>query len=431
MLLRNVVELGWAEPTEIQRLAIPAILAGHDIYGVAQTGTGKTGAFVLPILQRLLSEPPAQSFNPYCVVLSPTRELVMQIAGQFSALAAGTSIRVGTAFGGTAENPQIEALSAGCEVLVGAPGRVLDLMGRGWLQYRELRFAVLDEADRMFDMGFIADIRTILNRMPSRRQTLLFTATLPEGIKKLAREYLFYPQEIRVGRTAPPAKLTHEVVHVAEGGKERALEKLLREDFDSVMVFCRTKRGAEQLGRQLIRAGESCAILHADRTQQERTKAFERFSSGEARVLVATDVASRGLDIDDISLVVNFDVPLDPDDYVHRVGRTARAKKHGLALTLVTPKEERYVRRIEQVLKQPIEVRGSSSNGMAPARESAAARPPAARSGEADAPGSRRRRGRRGGRGRSKANAAAAESVPAPQDGKPQHSDGDQDSYTD
>jgi len=353
-LARAAAAMGWAAPTEIQQGVIPLVLRGHDVVGVAQTGTGKTAAFVLPILDRLAEMEPAPALNPYCVVLGPTRELAQQTAEQFAQLGRGLKPRVLTAYGGTSDRPQTTALAEGVEIIVGAPGRVLDLMRQGYLQYEQLVFLVLDEADRMFDMGFIDEVKNILNRMPARRQTLMFSATIPPQVKRLAQDYLIYPEEVRLGPTAPPAALVHEVWPLSEEQKYDALRGLLRSDVQSAVVFCRTKKGASQLAQQLGRAGFNVAAIHADRLQRDRERALARFKAGEVRVLVATDVASRGLDVEGLDLVVNFDVPRDAEDYVHRVGRTARVDRPGLAVTLMTRAEERYLQRIEKYIGEKI-----------------------------------------------------------------------------
>jgi ATP-dependent RNA helicase RhlE len=355
-LLRNVERQGWPLPTPIQAEVVPRAVEGHDVLGIAQTGTGKTAAFALPIIQKLLDKPKAKPLHPYAVVLAPTRELVQQIEQTFIALAGGTSIRVASVFGGVADRPQISALNAGVEVVIAAPGRLMDLMGRGWVNFTNIEICVLDEADRMLDMGFIMDIRKILNRMPSRKQMLLLSATLAPEIKKLSAEFLYHPQEVTIGATGPPAELRHELWEVAADDKPLAMDKLLAEPHDSILVFTRTRHGADKLARRLLRDGLGpVGLLHADRSQSQRDKALAQFRSGEVRTLVATDVASRGLDVTGIELVVNYDVPRDAEDYVHRVGRTARAKRPGIAVTLVTPEENKYIKKIEQLVGKRID----------------------------------------------------------------------------
>lgn len=371
-LCASIEKMGWITPTPIQQQAIPMLLEGYDLFGVAQTGTGKTGAFALPIIQMLSTKSPAPPLNPYCIVLAPTRELVQQTGQQFEEFSTGLKIRVITAYGGTSDRPQSTALADGVEVVVGAPGRVIDLMRQGYLQFAQLQFCVLDEADRMFDMGFIDDIKLLLNRMPSRRQTMMFSATLPSQVKKLASDYLYYPREVRIGTVAPPKALSHELWEVRQDDKYEALLKLLEGDCEKVLVFCKTKKRVGDLSKRLAReANESIQAIHADRTQMERDRALALFKGNKLRVLVATDVASRGLDIDDVDLVVNYDVPMDQEDYVHRVGRTARAKKSGLAVTFVSREEERYIAKIERFIKYKISRRsGPSAAEAKPSRQS-------------------------------------------------------------
>jgi ATP-dependent RNA helicase RhlE len=375
-LLRAVERQGWISPSPIQQECIPQVLAGHDLIGLAQTGTGKTGAFVLPLLQLLSAMPPARPLHPYCVILAPTRELVQQIDGQIKLLAAGSRIRSMTIFGGVSDRPQISQLNAGVEIVSAAPGRLLDLLGQGWVHFENVTHCVLDEADRMFDMGFIIDLKRILNRMPSRRQTLLFSATMPAEIQGLTHEFLYKPREVKMGATAPPAELSHEVWEIYPEQKNIAIDALLKEDYESVLIFTRTKHRADSVARRLQRSGEDVAVLHSNRSQSQRDAALARFKGGHARVLVATDVASRGLDIEGIGLVVNYDTPRDPDDYVHRVGRTARAKRKGMAVTLLTMDEIKYIRKIEQLIKTRIARRDQKLPNVEPGGEDDFARRP-------------------------------------------------------
>jgi ATP-dependent RNA helicase RhlE len=353
-LLRTVEKLGWTLPSPVQHEAIPHAMAGHDLIGIAQTGTGKTGAYVLPLLQALSSRPKAKALHPYCVILAPTRELVQQIDSQVKLLSQGLGVRSMTIFGGVSDRPQISQLLAGVELITATPGRLLDLIGQGMVHFEQISHCVLDEADRMFDMGFIQDLKRILNRMPVRRQTLLFSATMPPEIQRLTAEFLYQPREVRLGAEAPPPELSHEVWEINSVQKNAALDALLAEDYDCVLIFTRTKHRADTVARRLGRNGESVALLHGNRSQNQRDQALARFKQGQARVLVATDVASRGLDIVGIGLVVNYDAPRDPDDYVHRVGRTARAKRPGRAITLLAQDEFQYIRKVEQMLKQRI-----------------------------------------------------------------------------
>jgi ATP-dependent RNA helicase RhlE len=353
-LLRAVEKLGWTTPSPVQLGAIPLALAGHDLIGLAQTGTGKTGAFVLPILDALGQRPPAKPLRPYCVIIVPTRELAQQIDTQIVALGGGQRVRSAKIFGGVSERPQIGQLSAGVEIISATPGRLLDLLGQGHINFEHITHCVLDEADRMFDMGFIVSLRRILRYLPARRQTLLFSATMPPEVRSLTQEFLAKPREVRIGATAPPPELSHEAWELDATQKPAALDSLLSEDYDCVLVFTRTKHRADSVARRLARNGETVAVLHSNRSQNQRDLAMARFKQGDARVLVATDVASRGLDIAGIGLVVNYDAPMVPDDYVHRVGRTARAKRQGHAVSLVAKDELKYITRVEQLLKQRI-----------------------------------------------------------------------------
>ena len=353
-LLQAVDKLGWASPSPVQLDAIPIALAGHDLVGLAQTGSGKTGAFVLPLLNALSQFPPAKPRRPYAVIIVPTRELAQQIDAQIIALGDGQRIRSMKIFGGVSERPQISRLNTGTEIIVATPGRLLDLLGQGCINFEHITHCVLDEADRMFDMGFIVSLRRILRLLPVRRQTLLFSATMPPEVRSLAQEFLHQPREVRIGATAPPPELSHEAWEVDAMQKPVALDSLLSEDYDCVLVFTRTKHRADKVARRLARGGETVAVLHSNRSQNQRDLALARFKQGEARVLVATDVASRGLDIAGIGLVVNYDAPMVPDDYVHRVGRTARAKRQGHAVSLVAQDELKYIGKVEHLLKQRI-----------------------------------------------------------------------------
>lgn len=405
-LMANITRLGWTRPSPVQERVIPVALRGQDLYGIAQTGTGKTGAFALPVLQALFDREPASPLKPYCVMLAPTRELVQQITDMVNELADCTRLRAISVYGGVSDGPQISALNEGREIVVAAPGRLMDLMQHGWLQFDDLTHVVLDEADRMFDMGFILDLSTILNRMPARRQTLMMTATLTPAIKKLTTDFMFYPEEIRIGRSKPPSRLKHKLMELQDGGKEHALTDVLNErDWQSVIIFCRTKKRTDDLARLLARDGRAVASLHADRLQSERQEALNRFKEGKLRILVATDVASRGLDVDSVELVVNYDVPTDPEDYVHRVGRTARAGEAGLALTLAERSEQRGVQRIEKFIGERIRRHGEptadgdqSSTGSGAPQEARAGR--SAGSERPSGSGRGRRGGSSGGRGR-------------------------------
>ncbi|HEX8718186.1 MAG TPA: DEAD/DEAH box helicase [Gemmatimonadaceae bacterium] len=351
-LLQAVRRAGYESPTPIQARTIPLILRGRDIIGLAQTGTGKTAAFTLPIVHRLLGGPR----RVRVLVLVPTRELAAQVTENFATYAAFTDLRVTNVYGGVPIGPQETALRGGVDVVIATPGRLLDHMERRNVSFDDLEVLVLDEADRMLDMGFAPQINRIVAEIPAYRQTLLFSATMPAELEALARSYLRKPVVVQVGRrTEAVSTVTHAVYPVARERKSELLVELLRQDdMDSVLVFTRTKHGADRVVRNVERAGIHAVALHADRSQAQRTQALEQFKRGEVRVLVATDIAQRGLDIAGISHVVNYDVPAQPEDYVHRIGRTGRALATGDALTFMAADEIAMVRLIERVLGQPI-----------------------------------------------------------------------------
>ena len=350
-LVRAVRDMRYTEPTPIQDQAIPAILAGRDLIATAQTGTGKTAAFLLPILHHLLDMPRGTT---RALIVTPTRELAQQIDDVCVALAYHTDLRVGLLVGGAAMGPQEKALRAGVEMLVATPGRLLDHMRHSQTRFDQLHTLVLDEADRMLDMGFLPDIKRIVARLPARKHTLLFSATMPPVIAKLADEILRKPQTIQVGRrSAPAVGITQAAYPVAEHLKMALLRHLLRHtEMPSVLVFTRTKHSAKRLARAVADDGFSVAELHSNRTQPQRDRAMEGFRRGDFQVMVATNIAARGLDVDHITHVISFDVPDVPDDYVHRIGRTARAEAEGDAFVLVSPAEEKSLERIERHIGQ-------------------------------------------------------------------------------
>jgi len=337
-LLRAVDTLGFTTPTPIQRDAIPPARAGRDVLACAMTGSGKTAAFLLPIIERLMDKPRGVT---RALVIAPTRELAAQIEADLRDLARFTSVRGATVFGGVSMSPQQSAFRRGIDVIVATPGRLLDHMQHPYVRLDALEVLVLDEADRMLDMGFLPDIRRILGRLPRERQTLLFSATMPAPIAALAREFLRNPLPINQERKAAPATgITHAVYPVAQELKRGLLVALLRRDeMRSVLVFTRTKHRCNRLAEQLVREGVAAERIHGNRSQAQRTVALDAFKRGKCRVLVATDIAARGIDIDELSHVVNFDVPNVPDDYIHRAGRTARAGAVGEAVTFVSPDE--------------------------------------------------------------------------------------------
>ncbi|MBI4543789.1 MAG: DEAD/DEAH box helicase [Gemmatimonadetes bacterium] len=346
-LLDAVRELGWRQPTPIQEQAIPPARQGRDLVGIAQTGTGKTGAFLLPLLERQLGQDGLRT-----LVLCPTRELAQQVAADARALSRHTDFWVGEVVGGLPMGKQIRELRAGVELLVATPGRLIDHLQRGTVDLSGVRALVLDEADRMLDMGFRPQIEQVLAACPRQRQTLLFSATMANGVHALALRILRDPVRVEAAPSATAAAGVEQLLYPVR--PERKLPLLLhlleQPGMDQVLVFTRTRRGADRLATQLEAAGVSITVLHGDRDMGERRGALDAFASGAARVLVATDVAQRGLDIEGISHVVNYDVPLDPEDYVHRIGRTGRAGATGQAVTFQTAAELGQVRGIERLL---------------------------------------------------------------------------------
>ena len=347
--LRAVEALGFTAPTPIQRDAIPPVLAGRDVVACAMTGSGKTAAFLVPIAQRLMDKPRGAV---RALVIAPTRELAAQIEADLRDLARFTPVKGAAVFGGVGMGPQETAFRRGVDIIVATPGRLLDHMQHPYVRLDALEVLVLDEADRMLDMGFLPDIRRILGKLPKQRQTLLFSATMPAPIAALAREFLRNPVPINQERPAAPATgITHSVYPVAGDLKGGLLAALLkREEMRSVLVFTRTKHRANRLAEQLARRGIATDRIHGNRSQAQRTHALEGFKRGKYRVLVATDIAARGIDIDELSHVVNFDVPNVPDDYIHRAGRTARAGAVGEAITFVAPDEMGDLKAIERAV---------------------------------------------------------------------------------
>ena len=345
----------YVHPTPIQEQGIPPVLEGKDVMGLAQTGTGKTAAFALPILQRLHH---GKRQKVSTLVLAPTRELAEQIHEAIRTLGQKTRISSMTLYGGVNIRPQIQLLKKGVEVVVACPGRLLDHIERGTIRLSNLEILVLDEADQMFDMGFLPDIRRILRHLPRKRQTLLFGATMPAEIRGLAREILVDPVTIQVGETAPVATVSHAVYPVRQHLKTPLLLKILRQTpTGSVLVFTRTKHRAKKLGEQLSKAGFQATSLQGDLPQNRRREAMEGFRDGSYRILAATDIAARGIDVCRVSHVINFDVPDTAETYIHRIGRTGRASRQGDAFTLVAPEEEGMMRSIERLLRKPLERR--------------------------------------------------------------------------
>ncbi len=358
-LLRAVAQQGYREPTPIQARAMPLLLEGRDLLGCAQTGTGKTAAFALPMLQLLTQANAAQGkASIRALVLSPTRELAAQIEESFRAYARHLKLRHLVIFGGVKQHAQVEALRRGVHILVATPGRLLDLAGQGYVHLDHVQFFVLDEADRMLDMGFIHDIRRVLKLLPTERQNLLFSATLPPDITRLAGDFLKDPARVEV---SPPSttveQISQRVMFVERKAKPKLLAELLAApDKRRVLVFSRTKHGANRLVKQLGKAGIVAAAIHGNKSQGARTRALDGFHAGAIRILVATDLASRGIDVDDISHVVNFDLPHEPEVYVHRIGRTGRAGSSGMAISFCDTEQAADLRSIERLIGERIPV---------------------------------------------------------------------------
>lgn len=357
-LLLAVEKEGYTNPTPVQALSIPPLIKGRDVLGVAQTGTGKTAAFALPVLHRLSEKSIHGRRQIRGLVLSPTRELAAQIGERFSAYSEHVDIRHKVIFGGVNQNPQVKALQKGLDLLVATPGRLLDLIGQGHIDLQHVEFFVLDEADQMLDMGFIRDIKKILDLLPRRRQNLLFSATMPKSIADLAGSFLndavkvdVSPKEVTVDRIA------QKIMFVRKSDKRRLLVEIIkREKVGKAIVFTRTKHGANRLVKQLGQSRIEAAAIHGNKSQSARTKALESFKSGKTNVLVATDIASRGIDVDNITHVFNYDLPNEPESYVHRIGRTARAGKSGVAYGFCDDTESGYLVGIQQLIGFEIDV---------------------------------------------------------------------------
>ncbi len=357
-LLRAVQAEGYDTPTPIQAQAIPHILAGRDLVGCAQTGTGKTAAFALPILQQLAADRNRRRGPLRVLVLSPTRELATQIGDSFAAYGRQLGFRHIVIFGGVGQQPQVDALRRSPEILVATPGRLLDLMGQGFVHLNSIEMFVLDEADRMLDMGFIHDVRRIIKALPARRQTLLFSATMPQDIQDLADHMLVNPVRVEVTPQATTVEKIAQSVFFVEKKDKRALLEYLLEDgaVRRVLVFTRTKHGANKLAEQLERAHFQAEAIHGNKSQSARERALANFKNGKTRVLVATDIAARGLDVDDVTHVINYDLPNEPESYVHRIGRTARAGAEGTAFSFCDSDERVYLRDIEKLIRLRVPV---------------------------------------------------------------------------
>ncbi len=356
-LLRAIEEGGYEEMTPIQEQAIPMVLNGDDLIGVAQTGTGKTAAFSLPIIQKLVKgEGKRNPKTARSLILAPTRELAVQISENITAYCKYMHFRTTLVYGGASAKSQVKSMLAGVDILIATPGRLLDLQNQGHVNLAEVEFLVLDEADRMLDMGFIRDIRKIIALLPKQRQTLLFSATMPSSVEKLATSILTNPKRIEVAPNSTTAeKVDQHVLMVPKSRKRQLLAHILKnEEIKRVLIFTRTKHGANRVARNLDQLGISSAAIHGNKSQNARQKALNEFRAGEVRALVATDVAARGIDVDGVTHVINFEIPNEPESYVHRIGRTARAGKTGVSLSFCDHDERSYMRDIEKTIRAEV-----------------------------------------------------------------------------
>ncbi len=387
-LAKTLQQAGFTEPTPIQSQAIPLALEGHDIMGLAQTGTGKTLAFGLPLMDKLLrihGKPESRTVR--ALILAPTRELVNQIAESLAAFTKSTPIKVNTVVGGQSIGRQIGMLNRGTDILVATPGRLIDLMERNAVRLDTVRFLVLDEGDQMLDLGFIHALRKIAAKLGQPRQTMLFSATMPKQMEEISRTYLNEPKRVQVATSGKAADKVSQAVHfVDKRSKPTLLRQILSADIDaSSIVFARTKHGAEKLMKQLVSDGYNAASIHGNKSQSQRDRAIRAFREGKVTVLVATDVAARGIDIPDVGYVINYDLPDTPENYVHRIGRTARAGREGEAITLCSSDEVNQLRQIERLMKVPVPVAEGSAAAPKPTT--------AAKSAPGGRPDQRRRQG--------------------------------------
>src|SRR5437763_13976957 len=372
-LLKAVADSGYGEPTPIQNAVIPSVLMGRDIIGIAQTGTGKTAGFVLPMLD-ILHQGRSRARMPRSMILEPTRELAMQVAENFEKYGKYHPLSMALLIGGVQMGDQVKALEKGVDVLIATPGRLMDLFGRGKSMPNDCNLLVIDEADRMLDMGFIPDIEEICTKLPKQRQTLLFSATMPPPIQKLAQKFLNDPKRVEVARPATANVNIEQRLVETRGDKKRdALKEILRhEEFRNAIVFCNRKTTVRELASSLRRSGFSVGQIQGDMEQAQRIAEFERFKKDEINILVASDVAARGLDVKGVSHVINFDVPWQPDDYIHRIGRTGRAGMTGIAITLAAREDGEAIDRIEKLIGHKIPRAGASQEPPAPEEKPAA-----------------------------------------------------------
>ena len=406
-LLRALAEKNYTHPSPIQAQTIPHLLQGRDLLGCAQTGTGKTAAFALPILQLLDARPKARlPGRPRVLILTPTRELAAQIGDNIALYGKHLKLRHTVIFGGVGQQPQVDRLAAGVDIVVATPGRLLDLMGQGAVRLDAIEIFVLDEADRMLDMGFAPDVKRVIQRLPAKRQSLLFSATMPDEIREIAGKLLHDPVDVAVTPVASTVdRIDQRVIHVPVASKHRLLVNVLGEQREGlVLVYSRPKHGANRLVKNLDRDGIPATAIHGNKSQGARTRALDDFRSGRTRVMVATDIAARGIDVKGIALVINFDLPNEPEAYVHRIGRTARAGADGVAISFCSPEEREYLRDIQRLIRQEIPVhtdhpfaQGGGARGAQPTASRQNHHGDAVRSTQ----GAPARRGQNHGRGRS------------------------------
>lgn len=358
-ILQALKSEGYTKPTPIQEQAIPLILNHKDLLGCAQTGTGKTAAFAIPILQLLFQSSSVHiPRKTHALILTPTRELAIQIGESFTAYGRHTGLRHAVIFGGVSQHAQTQALKAGVDILIATPGRLLDLMQQGFVHLQQLKIFVLDEADRMLDMGFIHDVKKIVGKLPSKRQTLLFSATMPAEIQKLAHSILSHPEQVSVTPVSSTAeKIEQTVYFVNKPDKKNLLIHVLRNpEIISALIFTRTKHGADKVSRDLLKAGVTAEAIHGNKSQNARQRALGNFKNAKTRVLVATDIAARGIDVDNLSHVINYEIPNIPETYVHRIGRTGRAGMSGTAISFCDPEERAYLKDIQKLIGKTIPV---------------------------------------------------------------------------
>ena len=357
-ILDALKDQNYSEPTEIQVKSIPLVLNGDDVLGSAQTGTGKTAAFAIPIIQHLMNGEQNHLKNRKIssLIVTPTRELAIQIEENFKAYSKYTKIRSTVIFGGVSQHSQTRALKNGIDILIATPGRLLDLMNQGFISLKGIKYFVLDEADRMLDMGFIHDIKKIIQKLPKKRQSLFFSATMPQNIVDLSRQILVNPKKVSVNPVSSAAETIKQFLYTTNKDKKRNLLLHILSDakLEQVLLFSRTKHGANKIVKNLSKKNINCAAIHGDRNQNQRQKALKDFKDGNIRVLVATDIAARGIDINKLRYVINYDIPNESETYVHRIGRCGRAGEEGIAISICEPEENAYVRDIEKLIKQKI-----------------------------------------------------------------------------